>query len=81
MLENEDLFIDVLYIDAPWGGKDYKNKERLSLYLDKNELSDIYNKFKKKTKLFVFKLPKNYFDNINNENFICELPKIKLNLK
>lgn len=51
---------DVIYIDAPWGGTDYKNSERLTLFLGDSELSDVYNKFKNKTKLFVFKIPKNY---------------------
>ena len=71
-LKNVDVFLgdslkviptlkqDVIYIDAPWGGSDYKDQERLCLYLGDSELSDIYNKFKNKTRLFVFKIPKNY---------------------
>ena len=51
---------DVIYIDAPWGGVDYKKNTSLRLYLGDMELSDIYNKFKSKTKLFVFKIPTNY---------------------
>lgn len=51
---------DVIYIDAPWGGTNYKDKDRMSLFMSENELSDIYNKFKNKTRLFVFKIPKNY---------------------
>ncbi len=51
---------DVIYIDAPWGGVDYKKNMSLRLYLGNLELSDIYNKFKSKTKLFVFKIPYNY---------------------
>ena len=51
---------DVIYIDAPWGGSNYKENKSLKLYLGKYELSDIYNKFKSKTKLFVFKIPTNY---------------------
>ncbi len=51
---------DVIYIDAPWGGSDYKKNTSLRLYLGPMELSDIYNKFKSKTKLFVFKIPTNY---------------------
>ena len=51
---------DVIYIDAPWGGVNYKKHKSLKLYLDKYELADIYNKFKSKTKLFVYKIPTNY---------------------
>jgi hypothetical protein len=55
---------DVIYIDAPWGGPSYKDVERVKLYLGDIEISEIYNKFKYKAKLFVFKVPKNY--DINN---------------
>lgn len=51
---------DVIYIDAPWGGSNYKDSERMGLFMSGHELSDIYNKFKNKTKLFVFKIPFNY---------------------
>lgn len=51
---------DVIYIDAPWGGRDYKKHKSLKLYLGSVELSDIYNKFKSHAKLFIFKLPYNY---------------------
>ena len=51
---------DVIYLDAPWGGRDYAKESRIGLYLGKYEISDIYNKFKSNTKLFVFKVPKNY---------------------
>jgi len=51
---------DVIYIDAPWGGRSYKQFSHMSLYLGKMELGDIYNKFKRKAKLFIFKVPNNY---------------------
>lgn len=55
-----ELQQDVIYIDAPWGGSDYKNTDRIKLYMSEKELSDIYNKFKNKARLFVFKIPFNY---------------------
>lgn len=55
---------DVIYIDAPWGGRDYKKYKQLKLFMSKLELTDIYNKFKNKTKLFIFKVPYNY--DVNN---------------
>jgi hypothetical protein len=63
-IETNNLSQDVIYIDAPWGGTDYKKHSRLKLYLGKYELSDIYNKFKNKAKLFALKVPYNY--DINN---------------
>ena len=50
---------DVIFIDAPWT-KNYKEKEVIRLYMDNKEISKIYNDLKKYTKLFVFKVPKNY---------------------
>jgi predicted RNA methylase len=60
----EKLNQDVIYLDPPWGGPDYKKHAQLKLYLGKYELSDVYLKFKNKTKLFVFKVPYNY--DVNN---------------
>lgn len=51
---------DVIYIDAPWGGRNYKDNQRMELYLDKKELGKVYNELKKYTKLFIFKIPNNY---------------------
>ena len=51
---------DVIYIDAPWGGRDYKNLTSLKLYLGDYELSDIVNEYRKKCKMFVLKVPRNY---------------------
>lgn len=51
---------DVIYIDAPWGGTNYKENERMELMLGDKNLGQIYNEYKEFTKLFVFKLPKNY---------------------
>lgn len=60
LVKLSELEQDVIYIDAPWGGSDYKNIDRLKLYMSEKELSDIYNKFKNKAKLFVYKIPYNY---------------------
>lgn len=51
---------DVVYIDAPWRGKNYKDKQSIKLFMSNLEISDIYNKFKKNANLFIFKVPKNY---------------------
>ncbi len=63
-IELNNLSQDVIYIDAPWGGPDYKKHTQLKLYLGSSELADIFNKYKSNAKLFVFKVPYNY--DINN---------------
>lgn len=57
-LENNNQ--DVIYIDPPWGGVDYKKYDKMKLYLGSMEVSDIINTFWDKTKLFVIKVPRNY---------------------
>lgn len=51
---------DVIYIDAPWGGPNYKKFKFIKLYLGSVEISQFYNENKDKAKLFIFKVPKNY---------------------
>lgn len=51
---------DIIYIDAPWGGTDYKKYKQMELFMSKKSMGDIFNEFKSKTKLFIYKLPKNY---------------------
>ena len=66
---------DILYIDPPWGGPDYKEKENLDLFLGKERI-DIFLKLiliQDWCPLYIFlKLPKNY-------NFSrLEFPSVKL---
>lgn len=53
---------DVVFIDPPWGGPDYKKAKVLDLFLGKTNLIDIcYDLMdKSKTKMIVMKLPINY---------------------
>lgn len=57
---------DVIFIDPPWGGKNYKSHENIRLSLGDESIEDIclhfldYNKMKTVPKLIVLKLPKNY---------------------
>jgi hypothetical protein len=57
---------DIIYIDAPWGGTDYKKNKYIELYMSGKNMGWIYNKYKSNAKLFIFKLPINY----NFTNFI-----------
>lgn len=51
---------DIVYIDAPWGGVSYKKHKQVRLYMDNQEISQIYKSNKQYAKLFIFKVPKNY---------------------
>ena len=57
---------DVVFIDPPWGGSDYKFKNKLHLYISKTKIEDICNNLMDKDitkyppKLIVLKIPKNY---------------------
>ena len=51
---------DIIYIDAPWGGRDYKNKKKLDLYIGNINISQFYLNNKDYAKLFIFKVPYNY---------------------
>lgn len=51
---------DIIYIDAPWGGSNYKNSQAVQLFLCKKELNEIYNENRKFSKMIIFKIPVNY---------------------
>lgn len=51
---------DVVFIDPPWGGPEYKNKDVLDISLSKVDLGDIIIDIIPNTKLIVLKLPFNY---------------------
>jgi len=54
---------DILYLDPPWGGPEYKTKENLDLFLGKTRIDMFIKKILKKSwrPSFVFmKLPRNY---------------------
>jgi hypothetical protein len=68
---------DVLYIDAPWGGPDYKEKEDMDLYLG-TERVDIFvkyvvNQIWKPSYIFL-KVPRNYnfkrFSDFSSQVFV-----------
>ena len=65
---------DVLYLDPPWGGPDYKDKENLDLFLGKQRidiyLKEVLSKDWRPTYIFM-KLPRNY-----NFDRLLELPNL-----
>ena len=55
---------DVIFLDPPWGGLDYKKYDKISLQLDNYNIKTIIDKVKsysfKENRLCVLKLPFNY---------------------
>ncbi len=84
-------FIDIIYIDPPWGGHDYKYKKNLRLsigekYIDEI-VNDVFNEVTRSNiKMIVLKLPKNYnlyemYNNTKTKNatiYMYELTKMNV---
>lgn len=51
---------DVVYFDPPWGGRDYKNSNKIDLFLSNINIIDIINKLYGKVKLVIMYMPRNY---------------------
>jgi len=70
---------NVIFVDPPWGGSNYKNNENLTLKLGKMELEelviDIAKKFSDKYVQIVNSNPKEKNNNYNNKFIILKLPK------
>ena len=56
----KQLYQDVIFIDPPWGGKNYKKIKTIKISIDENSLDTICNKLFDCTKLIVLKLPINF---------------------
>ncbi len=62
----KDLVHDVIFIDPPWGGFNYKSQDKIRLTLSDIELEDLVNLILAGTinntipKIIILKLPKNY---------------------
>lgn len=63
---------DILYIDPPWGGSNYRNSNNIDLFFGDYRLDDYIDFILKqswKPKYIILKLPKNYnFDRFSNFN-------------
>lgn len=87
-------YVDILYLDPPWGGKQYKLSANLRLTLGNKFIDDIIknildqsnNPKKSSIKLIALKLPKNYdlyslykkIKNYNIEIYLHELHKMNI---
>ena len=66
----KDLTQDIIYIDAPWGGPEYKNNNNIDLFLGEVNIIDFYLENKMLADTFIFKVPYNY-------NFTLLYKKVK----
>jgi len=55
---NDDY--DLIFIDPPWGGPNYKLEKSISLSLGNIKLNDLTKILRDKNKIIVYKLPFNY---------------------
>lgn len=73
---------DVIFVDPPWGGKDYKKSKSLRLKISDKGLEDICNELFDENimtcipKILVLKLPKNYdieyfYRTLTKKNIYC----------
>ena len=51
---------NVIFIDPPWGGNNYKNKKNVKLYLDSIDIQYIINEVYNFTDIVVLKTPLNF---------------------
>jgi 16S rRNA G966 N2-methylase RsmD len=87
--------IDIIYIDPPWGGSNYKNNTNLKLKMAEIELENLILDYfspivmLSQPKMIALKLPKNYdikylFNKLNNSDFdnetFIESDKFKIHL-
>jgi hypothetical protein len=69
---------DVVFIDAPWGGPDYKRKPKVDLYLGRRNIIGVVLDLIKDNlcKLCVLKVPMNY----NFSNLFSKMPPAKIDI-
>lgn len=82
-------FIDIMYFDPPWGGKQYKNGNNLRLEIGDMFLDDLINDIfeesdqkKSNVRIVVLKLPKNYdlrslYENTKHHDIIMYLHELQ----
>ena len=73
-----DIQTDVVYIDAPWGGPEYKEKKDLDLFLGKKRIDELAGVILEDSDYLFFKLPANYnFKRLDDLGFEWEKHKIR----
>jgi hypothetical protein len=56
----KDGMHDVLFLDPPWGGPEYKNEDKVSLYLSDVPLAEACRRLRDHVQYFALKVPTNF---------------------
>lgn len=74
---------DIIFMDPPWGGKNYKENDKMTINIDGRDLSNICNEIfdKRLCSMLLLKLPLNYdvatfSDKLKSNMKLQRLPKI-----
>lgn len=81
LVENDELVQDIIFVDPPWGGKDYKLHHNLRLSFGDYSIESLCKMLFQKAhnKMIVLKLPNNYdFDYLNSELINYRVSKVSL---
>lgn len=54
------MYQDVVFLDPPWGGPEYKSMDKVSLYLSGNTLASVCKRIAHATKYIAIKVPTNF---------------------
>lgn len=68
---------NVLFIDPPWGGPEYKNEDSIELYLSNISITELSKIFLQNVDMLVIKIPSNY----NRDHYIREINKEKSDIR
>lgn len=60
---------DLVFLDPPWGGTDYKKTKSIDLFLDNVNVVDIINSLYHNTRYIAMKIPNNYNLDKLDKNF------------
>ena len=74
MIECQKTINEIIFIDPPWGGPEYKTKDNIDLFLSDVELSEVCDHIKDSTKYIALKVPVNF----NESGFIEKTPFLKM---
>ena len=73
-----DLVQDAVYIDAPWGGPEYKSLRTVNLFLDDVPLSVVCQRVWPFTTVIALKVPKNFGMGSFSEDIMSMLPNSQI---
>jgi len=66
--ECKNLKQDLIFLDPPWGGPEYKRQEKVSLELSNIKISEVCEKLSPYTKFIAIKAPTNFDETTFNES-------------